>query len=150
MIYKQPVLVSLGLPLLRDLCVYELNTNTNISCGNLTLIRLDTKPTKRTQEGWGKITPFLILLISNPNINLCIYWSPLGFKSHGKNTVTYTNINLILLFPCLKAFPNPCCGIKGCFFLAPIISFNHISFLLLSFLPRYSSVLCCLKPLDYW
>lgn len=50
MIYKQPVLVSLGLPLLRDLCVYELNTNTNISCGNLTLIRLDTKPAKNSKR----------------------------------------------------------------------------------------------------
>lgn len=35
---------------------------------------------------------------------------------------------MTLLFPCLKAFPA-LSDIKDCFILAPVVLFNHISFL---------------------
>ena len=90
MIFKQFVLVTLGVLFLRDLCAYKFNwfffSPVNLSYGNLMI-----RPARRTQDGWGGISPSPTLsqncLCLSAVVDLWVYytWNSLNFLDVNAN-----------------------------------------------------------------
>ena len=114
MIFKQFVLVTLGVLFLRDLCAYKFNwfffSPVNLSYGNLMI-----RPARRTQDGWGGISPSPTLsqncLCLSAVVDLWVYYT--------WNSLNFLDVNANFFLHPIDVFNHGFFNCSFCSFLSP-------------------------------